>query len=91
MLSQMLTAYKEIDRLSSLIKERRSLDGVCSADLWLPDIYYLTEKEMIELHELKLGLIDNDSCSARIRIEDRILNKKRGRNDTGTTMQKVRF
>ena len=82
--------FNRIQRLSDLIKERRKLSGECCADLWIPDIFYLTELERLEFHELKLN-INYDQKAAKLRIESRILNKRRGRNDTSTTMQDARI
>ena len=82
--------FNRIQRLSDLIKERRKLSGECCADLWIHDIFYLTELERLEFHELKLN-INYDQKAAKLRIESRILNKRRGRNDTSTTMQDARI
>ena len=69
-----------IHKLCALADERRALSdtsGLMPSELWVCDLFYLTEEERVELHQAKQNLPTFGELQKQAKV--RLKNRKRGR------------
>jgi len=69
-----------ISKLCALANERRALSStgdLIPVELWMPDLFFLTDKERVELHEEKQKLPTFGELQKLAKA--RLKNRKRGR------------